>query len=107
MDNSTQVVSGLRMYGTMLLPSERPPYADEARHHSDNAQHELPEQGVGHLLRSDATRSNLHLVRRRRGHSHLQVQVRGNGCCGMRLQMRLIDGRLSVTLRLRAADEID
>jgi len=73
------VVTGVRMHRSVLFSTERPPDSDQARHHTDHSQRQLPTQSRTSVLRTDAPRSHLHLVRRRPGNSHVQVQVRRHG----------------------------
>ena len=79
--------AGVRVHRSLLLPAQRPPDADEARHHSDAAARAAAAEGVAGLLRAHPARPHLDTVRRRAGSGHLQVQVRRHGGRGVRLSI--------------------
>jgi len=92
-------MTGVRVHGSVLLPAERPPDADQARHRTDNVARQLSAQGRARLLRADAPRPHLDPVRRRPGNGHVQVQVRRHG----RRRVRLSVNRAGVLMHRRVS----
>ena len=80
-------VPGVRVFRALLLPTRRPPDADQTRHHPDPAAHGAASSGVQVVLCADQAQSYLHPVHRRAGGRHVQVQVRRHGRRRVRLSI--------------------
>jgi Transforming growth factor beta like domain len=78
---------GISVRRQVRLPHQRSPHADKALGDPNAGAFAELEASAKGVLRAYQTQTHLHALPGRRRSPHLQVQLRGHGCCGMRLSM--------------------